>query len=838
MTDLYKLYPSTPEPVEAAEAPAGLDEIFRAARTLQAVDNTDANDRRMERTYQPYVDAVNDMRRREGLPAIANPVTGIGARDPRAAARYGNAYGQAMAAAVGQDAAQAAFFSEVGRMRRARPDFLPDLPATPAALMARAIQQDKASREAAAKTIARGEGRLATAAEIAGGVTKAFEDPVNLWTLPIGGGGRTVLGIAAREGLLNMATEALSQPQVARNRAIVGEQLTTSEMAANIGFAGAGGAVMGGAGAAIAKGIGPAWDGAARRLFDALPPELQRKWASAGNLDTVLPDVVEDLFGAENLTDDMRAAVNVVRREGDVAATSPVRRGRGDDEAHADLLADVMSRIDSAPPATIAAKARLAGGTALARAPIRRPVDIDVVFRSLVVQESGGQRGIPGPMTRYGQAHGLTQVLDSTAEATAKKLGIAWRPDLMRGTSDEAGAYQLKIGRAYFEEGLKKYDGDLRRALMYYHGGPDQRKWGPKTHAYASEVMARARGGRLDDAGDVEGRMASLAADREAGEDAIRRLDASDAALDAEAARLAEAPVAREQAGEAPVAVAGERYASDAPSIEQRLSAIDGIAPAGSGEYRVIHPSGVSTMPSIEGARREAARMAMRLGGDDQMLDAIIAYPGGDATFGSVRIAAGPVEELNRRFGTPYRGWAPEAIDVPPPRAFRDWLAERVGTRDWVVAPRLTEKLKETYSLAIPQARFSALKAEYEAAMAVAEDVREAAPLLLADDVDAVARGMAADDPAFDALARLELALNPERPPPAAEVPEALRVYDDAAAASAATESLLHDLRQAAGAAPDATMRIDAEGDEVTLARALDELDEEDAVIAAVEGCL
>jgi hypothetical protein len=58
----------------------------------------------------------------------------------------------------------------------------------------------------------------------------------------------------------------------------------------------------------------------------------------------------------------------------------------------------------------------------------------------------------------------------------------------------EAADYQRKLGRAYFDEGMQKYPGDIRSALMYYHGGPDQAQWGPKTHAYADAILNRLAG--------------------------------------------------------------------------------------------------------------------------------------------------------------------------------------------------------------------------------------------------------------------------------------------------------------------------------------------------------
>lgn len=115
----------------------------------------------------------------------------------------------------------------------------------------------------------------------------------------------------------------------------------------------------------------------------------------------------------------------------------------------------------------------------------------DDIFGALVQQESGGSPGVTGPQTPYGQAQGATQMLPQTAQAMAAKLNLPWRPDLMTGTSPEAEQYQHTLGRAYFDEGLQRYGGDPRKALMYYHGGPDESLWGPKTAAYADAVMGR-----------------------------------------------------------------------------------------------------------------------------------------------------------------------------------------------------------------------------------------------------------------------------------------------------------------------------------------------------------
>jgi hypothetical protein len=113
---------------------------------------------------------------------------------------------------------------------------------------------------------------------------------------------------------------------------------------------------------------------------------------------------------------------------------------------------------------------------------------------SLIKQESGGRVGVIGPQTRYGRAEGMTQMLPATAQETAGKLGVPWRPELMRANTPEAAEYQETLGRAYLQEGIEK-TGNLQDGLRYYHGGPDRKLWGPKTEAYAGQVSARLTGG-------------------------------------------------------------------------------------------------------------------------------------------------------------------------------------------------------------------------------------------------------------------------------------------------------------------------------------------------------
>lgn len=105
---------------------------------------------------------------------------------------------------------------------------------------------------------------------------------------------------------------------------------------------------------------------------------------------------------------------------------------------------------------------------------------------ALIHQESGGD----GTARSYKGALGSTQMLPGTAKLMADKIGLPFRPNLLRSNAPEALRYQRALGEAYLKEGFE-VTGNLRDALHYYHGGPDRSQWGPKTRAYARSIMAR-----------------------------------------------------------------------------------------------------------------------------------------------------------------------------------------------------------------------------------------------------------------------------------------------------------------------------------------------------------
>lgn len=102
------------------------------------------------------------------------------------------------------------------------------------------------------------------------------------------------------------------------------------------------------------------------------------------------------------------------------------------------------------------------------------------LLQSVIRQESGFD---PRAVNRESGAAGLGQLMPATAAA----LGVTDRLDpaeSIRGAAD------------YLAQGLAAGGGDIRRGLMYYYGGPDERQWGDRTRAYPQQVLRHAPEGQ------------------------------------------------------------------------------------------------------------------------------------------------------------------------------------------------------------------------------------------------------------------------------------------------------------------------------------------------------
>ncbi len=200
-----------------------------------------------------------------------------------------------------------AIFADLAKVRAKRPDFLPDIPDTPDAFRASVTKRTKERRVQDMRTLESSEG-MGTVAGYAGGFAGAAVDPINLMTLPAGGGGATIARRVLGEAAVNIATEAVEQPMIAAERAKRGETLTTGEAVTNVAVAGVAGAVIQGG------------------IVEPVSAFLKRRREG-------------------KLTPTEKAAVNVVEREAEVDATSPFKPGAGT-EAHRERLAEAERVLD------------------------------------------------------------------------------------------------------------------------------------------------------------------------------------------------------------------------------------------------------------------------------------------------------------------------------------------------------------------------------------------------------------------------------------------------------------------------------------------------------------
>jgi hypothetical protein len=81
--------------------------------------------------------------------------------------------------------------------------------------------------------------------------------------------------------------------------------------------------------------------------------------------------------------------------------------------------------------------------------------------------------------------------MPGTARVLAGRLGLPYNPGLLGGTDPASRDYQDRITEAAAREAWEAGNGDPSIAAMYYFGGSDRGKWGPKTRRYASDILGR-----------------------------------------------------------------------------------------------------------------------------------------------------------------------------------------------------------------------------------------------------------------------------------------------------------------------------------------------------------
>ncbi|NLS27927.1 hypothetical protein S2M10_29290 [Sphingomonas sp. S2M10] len=770
-----------------------------------------------------------------------------------------------------------AVFRDLAEIRRTDPGFLPDVAQDAQTFRQRVAEQQAARRKADRLTIQRDKGWGSTL----GGFAGAAADPVNLATLPLGGGGATVARRVLSAALVNAAVEGIEQPIIATERARRGESLSLEKSAMYVGSA----FLLGG--------------------------------AMQGAIVEPLHVLAKRLLPADRMTDAERGAAALLEREDEIAATSPFRGGGGT-EAHMERLDAAMRALDEAVETGTPMRM---GGPDTAVAPVATAGDVAPVAASretvkghIRQAESGGndlaansrssafgryQFTAPTWLRYYRRRFG-DQGLSEEA-ILAKRRDPELQEQLMDDMTGDHAKALAKLGERETAGNLYLMhflgEGGGSAVLRADRGTPIERIVGEgvveanpflrgKTAGDVVEWAHAKMGSKVpggpavrrdlfpDDAeGDALWREAQRVADEAEAQAAAARSEVADTLGDS---AVPEAPPAIDPGAPArPVDIAplvpiGNRAWSMPQVLPKRSrpsDVIEFLADRGgirdSEGHALVGRSGVSRdmgkvfVPRAGPLVRKAgmtidqAGELLHEGGfflnrptTAEVLDMIERAVNGDKKIYALRDQA-PMEERARTAQQDEQlAQARDQLEETlggvltrdaDPEMFDDILQAQAGGADpWEAFARL---VNERVQNAIDRAAEEAKDSRY----GWADDITDTGPAGAAP-ADGAGRsaepGAAAGGESAPGLER------PAGPPEAFDAdpasPDALARFDDPRGEGAReqAESLEHDLRMLADAAPDKTFRVEGEAEPQTIKNIFADLDDDGAALAAARRCM
>lgn len=288
-------------------------------------------------------------------------------------------------------------------------------------------------------TLARGSGVSSVLANVVGAGGASFADPVNVLTLPLGGGGKTLATRILTEGLVQAGIEAVQTPGMVEARRALGKETTAGDIALNIGGAFVAGAGFRGvaeaaptvgrvAGDALGR-IDDAAYRAARPVREAVEGTLrERELARA--LAKAVPDPLR--------TPEQQAALQVLTRELDIEDLNPFARTHEAVDLHVSRMAEAMEAIEAgrlAAPDTVKPVdlgVRVTEGADFAAPPVGGRADFAEVKAAIRGPESGGNDAARNALGS--SASGRYQFIEGTFRrlyrqefgGTAREAQVAW----------------------------------------------------------------------------------------------------------------------------------------------------------------------------------------------------------------------------------------------------------------------------------------------------------------------------------------------------------------------------------------------------------------------------
>jgi len=188
---------------------------------------------------------------------------------------------------------------------------------------------------------------------------------------------------------------------------------------------------------------------------------------SLGKSEEEIAVAVRNVASKANVT-----AINVLLEKG-----RPLEADKYLKDNAASMNVEDLLRAQAAVGKSVDARVALVTATEIVQkavAPAIAPTDSNRLVNLVMGAESGGKRYgadgnfLQGPVTRSGErAQGEMQVMP----ATAKDPGYGIKPADMSGTKDQQAAELARVGREKLDVMVKRYAGDIPKALAAYNWG-------------------------------------------------------------------------------------------------------------------------------------------------------------------------------------------------------------------------------------------------------------------------------------------------------------------------------------------------------------------------------